>query len=51
MGWAHEMQAWINLTSGDYHGVVAAARAGTEITPHSGRGGTAGSARSLKASS
>jgi hypothetical protein len=36
MGWAHEMRAWINLTSGDYHGVVAAARAGTEITPHSG---------------
>ena len=35
MGWAHEMRAWINLTGGDYHGVVAAARAGTEITPHS----------------
>jgi hypothetical protein len=35
MAWAHEMRAWINLTSGDYHGVVAAARAGTEITPHS----------------
>ena len=24
--WAHEMRAWINLTTGDYHGVVAAAR-------------------------
>ena len=35
MGWAHEIRAWINLTSGDYHGVVAAARAGTEVTPHS----------------
>ncbi len=29
------MRAWINLTSGDYHGVVAAARAGTDVTPHS----------------
>jgi hypothetical protein len=36
IGWAHEMRAWINLTSGDYHGVVAAARAGNEATPHSG---------------
>jgi tetratricopeptide (TPR) repeat protein len=35
IGWAHEMRAWINLTSGDYHGVVAATRAGTEVTPHS----------------
>lgn len=26
--------AWINLTSDDYNGVVAAARAGTEVTPH-----------------
>jgi hypothetical protein len=34
MAWAHEMRAWINLTTGDYHGVVAAARNGTEITPH-----------------
>src|SRR5690242_15644535 len=32
--WAHEMRAWINLTTGDYHGVVAAARNGTEVTPH-----------------
>ena len=29
------MRAWINLTGGDYHGVVAAARAGTEVTPQS----------------
>ena len=30
IAWAHEMRAWINLTTGDYHGVVTAARAGTE---------------------
>jgi len=36
IAWAHEMRAWINLTSGDYHGVITAARAGTEVTPHSG---------------
>ena len=35
IAWAHEMRAWINLTTGDYHGVVAAARAGTEVTPQS----------------
>ncbi|MEQ7008821.1 XRE family transcriptional regulator [Actinopolymorpha sp. B17G11] len=29
-GWAQEMRAWFALTSGDYRGVVAAARAGTE---------------------
>jgi len=34
IAWAHEMRAWINLTTGDYHGVVAAARSGTEVTPH-----------------
>ena len=34
MAWGHEMRAWINLTSGDYNGVVAAARNGTDITPH-----------------
>ena len=34
IAWAHEMRAWINLTTGDYHGVIAAARAGTEVTPH-----------------
>ena len=38
MAWAHEIRAWINLTSGDYHGVVAAARAGTEINPAQQRG-------------
>src|SRR5262249_21433024 len=27
---------WINLTSGDYHGVIAAARAGLEAAPHHG---------------
>jgi hypothetical protein len=34
IAWAHEMRAWISLTNGDYHGVVAAARNGTEVTPH-----------------
>ena len=32
--WAHEIRAWMNLTSGDYNGVVAAARAGAEAAPH-----------------
>lgn len=27
-GWAHEMQAWFALTSGDYRGVIAASQAG-----------------------
>ena len=35
-GWAHEIRAWMNLTAGDYHGVVAAARAGTDVAPHQG---------------
>lgn len=30
MGWAHEMRAWFALTDGDYRGVIAASRAGTE---------------------
>lgn len=34
IAWAHEMRAWINLTSGDYNGVVSAARSGTDVTPH-----------------
>jgi hypothetical protein len=34
IAWAHEMRAWFNLTTGDYNGVVAASRAGTEVTPH-----------------
>jgi hypothetical protein len=29
-GWAQEIRAWMNLTTGDYHGVIAAARSGTE---------------------
>ncbi len=33
--WAHEIRAWISLTSGDYNGVIAAARAGTDAAPHS----------------
>jgi hypothetical protein len=32
--WAHEIRAWMNLTSGDYNGVVAAARAGVNAAPH-----------------
>jgi hypothetical protein len=32
--WAHEIRAWMALTTGDYHGVIAAARAGTEAAPH-----------------
>jgi hypothetical protein len=34
VAWAHEMRAWINLTTGDYNGVVAATKAGTGVTPH-----------------
>ncbi|WP_226359243.1 hypothetical protein [Pseudonocardia sp. ICBG601] len=30
LGWSHEMRAWFSLTSGDYRGVVAAARSGAE---------------------
>src|SRR5262249_1873899 len=33
--WAHEIHAWMSLTSGDYHGVVAAASTGTDVAPHS----------------
>jgi tetratricopeptide (TPR) repeat protein len=36
MAWAHEMRAWITLTTGDYNGTVAAARAGVEVAPHHG---------------
>jgi tetratricopeptide (TPR) repeat protein len=32
--WAHEIRAWMALTTGDYHGVVAASRAGIEEAPH-----------------
>jgi tetratricopeptide (TPR) repeat protein len=31
--WAHEMRAWMALTAGDYHGVIAAARNGLEAAP------------------
>jgi hypothetical protein len=30
LGWTHEMRAWFALTSGDYRGVIAAARGGQE---------------------
>jgi tetratricopeptide (TPR) repeat protein len=32
--WAHEIRAWIALTTGNYHGVITAARAGVETAPH-----------------
>ncbi len=32
--WAHEIRAWMALTTGNYHGVVSAARAGIETAPH-----------------
>jgi hypothetical protein len=32
--WAHEIRAWMALTTGDYHGVVVAARAGMDAAPH-----------------
>ncbi|MGC4981459.1 hypothetical protein ACLQ18_12565 [Streptomyces sp. DT193] len=35
-GWAHEMRAWFALTTGDYRGIIAAARAGAEAAPHHG---------------
>jgi tetratricopeptide (TPR) repeat protein len=35
-GWAHEMRAWFSLTTGDYHGILAASQAGTEIAAHHG---------------
>src|ERR1700755_3004128 len=31
---AHEIRAWIALTTGDYHGVIAAAHAGVDVAPH-----------------
>jgi tetratricopeptide (TPR) repeat protein len=34
--WAHEVRAWIALTTGDYHGVVVAAQHGLEAAPHHG---------------
>ncbi len=41
--WAHEMRAWMNLTTGDYHGVVAAARQ-APMLPRTQRRGAAGRA-------
>jgi tetratricopeptide (TPR) repeat protein len=35
-GWAHEIRAWIALTSGNYHGVISAAEAGRDSAPHHG---------------
>jgi len=35
-GWAHEMRAWVALTTGDYRSVIAAARAGTQVAPRRG---------------
>lgn len=32
-GWAQEIRAWMNLTAGDYHGVITAAEAGTDMAP------------------
>jgi hypothetical protein len=34
--WAYEIRAWMALTTGDYHGVVTAARAGLDSAPHNG---------------
>ena len=34
VGWAHEMRAWMSLTTGDYQGVVTAASTGTDAAPH-----------------
>lgn len=33
--WAHEMRAWMSLTTGDYHGVIAAAGKGRDTAPAS----------------
>ncbi|MEV0090217.1 XRE family transcriptional regulator [Streptomyces sp. NPDC050738] len=35
-GWAHEMRAWFALTTGEYRGILAASKAGTEIAPSHG---------------
>ena len=34
--WAHEIRAWMALTTGDYHGVVVASQHGLEAAPHHG---------------
>src|SRR5262249_62162988 len=33
-GWAGQTRAGMNPTGGDYHGVIAAAQAGTDAAPH-----------------
>jgi hypothetical protein len=33
MGWAHEMRAWMALTSGDHRGVIIASKTGAEAAP------------------
>jgi hypothetical protein len=35
-GWAYEMRSWFALTTGDFRGVLAAAKAGSEVAPHHG---------------
>jgi tetratricopeptide (TPR) repeat protein len=35
-GWAHEMQAWFALTTGDYRGVIAAAESGQHVAGNTG---------------
>ncbi|HEX5568368.1 MAG TPA: XRE family transcriptional regulator [Streptomyces sp.] len=35
-GWAHEMRAWFALTTRDYRGAIAAARAGAEVAGRHG---------------
>lgn len=35
-GWAYEMLCWFDLTSGNYHGVIAAADQGKALAGHSG---------------
>lgn len=35
-GWAHEMRAWFSLTTGDYHGAIAAAGEGLAVAGPSG---------------
>jgi hypothetical protein len=44
--WAHEVRAWMALTTGDYHGVVVAAQHGLEAAPHHGVAVQAGRAGS-----
>lgn len=36
VGWAYEMRAWFAITTGDYRGVIAASRAGTDAAANHG---------------